>query len=109
MLTVAGTPLVRAIGVNPLSPAVTPRENDSDRSRPSYNALMNNVYRAIIRREGLWWVGWIEEVPGVNCQEPTRDELMVSLREALRDMLEMNREAARSLAGDDVEQELISA
>ena len=32
-------------------------------------------YTAIIKRSGKWWIGWIEEVPGVNCQELTREEL----------------------------------
>ena len=30
---------------------------------------MENTYTAIIKRDGDWWVGWIEEVPGVNGQE----------------------------------------
>ena len=29
---------------------------------------MNN-YTAIIKQDGDWWIGWIEEVPGVNGQE----------------------------------------
>ena len=28
-----------------------------------------NEYTAIIKRDGNWWIGWIEEIPGVNCQE----------------------------------------
>jgi hypothetical protein len=32
---------------------------------------MKNEYTAIIKKEGNWWIGWIEEVPGVNCQEKT--------------------------------------
>ena len=38
-----------------------------------------------------WWIGWIEEVPGVNCQERSRDKLLDSLKVALREALEMNR------------------
>ena len=26
-------------------------------------------YTAIVKHRGEWWIGWIEEVPGVNCQE----------------------------------------
>lgn len=60
---------------------------------------MTNTYTAILRRDGDWWIGWIEEVPGVNCQERTRDQLLASLREALRDILELNRQAARACFG----------
>ena len=41
---------------------------------------MNQEYTAIIKQEGDWWIGWIEEVPGVNCQETTHDELISSLQ-----------------------------
>jgi hypothetical protein len=34
---------------------------------------MKNKYTAIIKHEGDGWVGWIEEVPGVNCQEKHGD------------------------------------
>ena len=49
---------------------------------------MNNVYTAVIKQESDWWIGWIEKVPGVNCQEQTRDELLESLRITLREALE---------------------
>ena len=44
-------------------------------------------YTAVIKQDGPWWFGWIEEIPGVNCQETTQDELLASLKEALRDAL----------------------
>ncbi|RMH18313.1 MAG: type II toxin-antitoxin system HicB family antitoxin, partial [Gammaproteobacteria bacterium] len=28
---------------------------------------MNGEYTAVIKKENDWWIGWIEEVPGVNC------------------------------------------
>lgn len=56
-------------------------------------------YNAVIKQDGPWWIGWIEEVPGVNCQEASREELTVSLQEALREALELNREDARAAAG----------
>ena len=49
---------------------------------------MNNEYTAIIKQDGEWWIGWIEEVPGVNCQERSRQELLESLRVTLREGLE---------------------
>ena len=33
---------------------------------------MDTQYTAIVKRQGDWWIGLIEEVPGVNCQELTR-------------------------------------
>ena len=58
-------------------------------------------YTAVIKKDDDWWIGWIEEVPGVNCQEATREELIESLRITLSEALEMNREDARSSAGSD--------
>ena len=59
---------------------------------------------AVIRRDGKWWIGWIEEVPGVNCQGETREELIANLREALVEALELNRQEARLAAGKDFEE-----
>ena len=39
---------------------------------------MANTYTAVTKKDGDCWIGWIEEVPGVNCQEPTHDELIES-------------------------------
>ena len=61
---------------------------------------MKTGYTAIIKQDGDWWIGWVEEIPGVNAQERTKNELMESLREALRDILELNREDARKTAID---------
>ena len=58
-------------------------------------------FTAVIKESGYWWIGWIEEVPGVNCQERTREELLETLRVTLREALEMNRQDARSAAGGD--------
>jgi predicted RNase H-like HicB family nuclease len=37
------------------------------------------TYAAVIKQSGFDWIGWIEEVPGVNCQESTREELRVNI------------------------------
>lgn len=52
---------------------------------------MQNTYTAVVKQDGDWWIGWIEEVPGVNCQERTKDELMTTLRVTLKEALEFNR------------------
>lgn len=69
---------------------------------------MKTEYRAVVKRDGDWWVGWIEEIPGVNSQGATREELMENLSSALAEALEFNREAARSAAGGDFEEVTIS-
>ena len=61
-------------------------------------------YTAVIRQDGPWWIGWIEEVPGVNSQGATRDELLSNLKEALGEAIEMNREDARNAAGPTFEE-----
>jgi predicted RNase H-like HicB family nuclease len=49
---------------------------------------MSATYTAIIQEAEGWWIGWIEEVAGVNSQGRTRDELLDNLREALSEALE---------------------
>lgn len=60
---------------------------------------MMATYKAIIQRDGEWWIGWIEEIPGVNSQGATREELLENLRSALKEAIEMNRADALSAAG----------
>ena len=69
---------------------------------------MNNQYTAVIKKDGAWWIGWIEEVPGVNCQERTRNELVESLKITLKEALEFNKKDALSAAGKDFQEEKIS-
>jgi predicted RNase H-like HicB family nuclease len=68
---------------------------------------MQNTYTAIIKNDGDWWIGWIEEIPGVNCQEATREELLESLTITLKEALEFNRLEAISLAGSHFSKEPI--
>lgn len=44
---------------------------------------MKQTYTPVIEQDGDWWIGWIEEVPGVNCQEASKTALLTSLRETL--------------------------
>jgi predicted RNase H-like HicB family nuclease len=48
---------------------------------------MDSKYTAVIKKENDWWIGWIEEVPGVNCQERTKEELLSSLKETLKEAI----------------------
>lgn len=69
---------------------------------------MDQKYTALIKRDAGWWIGWIEEIPGVNCQERTRAELLESLRVTLREALEFNRKEAVGAAGEGFEEEQIA-
>jgi predicted RNase H-like HicB family nuclease len=53
--------------------------------------MMVRNFTAVIQQPDPWWVGWIEEIPGVNSQGATRDELLDNLHSALEEALEMNR------------------
>lgn len=69
---------------------------------------MKQNYTAITKQDGDWWIGWIEEIPGVNAQERTKDELMISLREILKEALDFNREEARASANGSYTEELVT-
>ena len=57
---------------------------------------MDTRYTALIQQNEEWWTGWVEEIPGVNSQGATREELMDNLLSALEEALEMNRADAVS-------------
>jgi len=44
-------------------------------------------FRAMIKKSGDWWIGWLIDLPGVNGQEKTREELLESLKSGAEDML----------------------
>ena len=70
---------------------------------------MATPYSAVVQQHGEWWIGWIEEVPGVNSQGKSREELLDNLRDALEEALEMNRAEARAAATGTYEEVGISA
>ena len=45
-------------------------------------------YRAIIKKSEDWWIGWLVDLPGVNAQEKTKENLIESLRIGAQDMLD---------------------
>ena len=65
---------------------------------------MKQTYTAVVKQDANWWIGWVEEVPGVNCQEATREELMESLRITLTEAIEFNRSEAHRAAGKGYEE-----
>jgi len=69
---------------------------------------MAGQYTALVKQDGAWWIGWIEEIPGVNCQGATREELLESLRITLQEAIAFNRQDALDVAGNGYQEELIA-
>lgn len=61
---------------------------------------MSQIYTALIQQQEDWWIGWIAEIPGVNCQERTKEELIDTLKITLVEALEFNRQDAINTAED---------
>ena len=57
--------------------------------------VKSQTFNAVIRKDEGWWIGWVQEIPGVNSQGKTRAELLKNLRSALREAIEMIRAEAR--------------
>ncbi|MBF0537702.1 MAG: type II toxin-antitoxin system HicB family antitoxin [Nitrospirae bacterium] len=51
--------------------------------------------RAVIKKSDDWWIGWLIDIPGVNAQERTRDELIESLIIGAQDMISINNESIK--------------
>ena len=70
---------------------------------------MSAPYTALIQRDGPWWIGWVQEIPGINSQGATRDELLDNLHSALQEALQMNRQEALAAASADHEEVSLEA
>ena len=68
---------------------------------------MTNTYTAIIQLDCDWWIGWIEEIPGVNCQEASRDQLLETLKITLSEALELNKQEAIAATRGNYQEEKI--
>jgi predicted RNase H-like HicB family nuclease len=62
---------------------------------------METGYKTVIHQQGEWWIGWVEEIPGVNSQGRTREELLDNLRDALEEALAMNRDDEQQTSLDN--------
>jgi len=65
---------------------------------------MSIKYTAIITKDKDWWLGWIEEIPGANAQERTKEELLTSLKEAAKDIIDLRRQQAINEIKNDFEE-----
>lgn len=70
--------------------------------------MEHRSWTAIISQDDGWWIGWIAEIPGVNAQERTKDELLVTLAEVLREALAMNRGDAVAHANQHYEEVVVA-
>jgi predicted RNase H-like HicB family nuclease len=70
---------------------------------------MSAKYSALIQRDGPWWIGWIQEISGVNSQGATREELLDNLQSALQEAIQLNRQEALAAAAADHEEVSIEA
>ena len=58
------------------------------------------VFTAVFEQDGKWWIGYVEELPGVNTQGETLEEARENLKEAVFLVIEANRELLRREIGD---------
>jgi predicted RNase H-like HicB family nuclease len=64
---------------------------------------VQNEFTAVFRKVAEGYIGFVEELPGANTQGDTLEEARVNLEEAVRLILEANRQLAEEeLAGADV-------
>ncbi|MBI2115644.1 MAG: type II toxin-antitoxin system HicB family antitoxin [candidate division NC10 bacterium] len=52
-------------------------------------------FTAVYQQRGKWWVGYVEELPGANTQGRTLGQARENLKEAVRLILDTNRELVR--------------
>jgi predicted RNase H-like HicB family nuclease len=60
-------------------------------SKENIIKYMARRFTAIYKKSGEWYLGWVEEIPGVNTQGKTLKETKKNLKEALLLILETNR------------------
>jgi predicted RNase H-like HicB family nuclease len=53
---------------------------------------MSREFTGVIEKRGDWYIGYVEELPGVNTQGRTLKEVRENLREATQLIIEANRE-----------------
>lgn len=52
---------------------------------------MARKFTAVYKKRGKWYLGWVEEIPGVNTQGRTLKEVKENLKEAILLVLETNK------------------
>ena len=57
-------------------------------------------FTAIYKKHGRWYLGWVEEIPGINTQGRTVKEVKENLRDAAKLVLETNRALNKKMLGN---------
>lgn len=69
---------------------------------------MSNIFTAVFEKIDDWYIGYVEELPGANTQGRTLEETRINLIEAVKLILESNRELIeREFAGKHVIKEKV--
>lgn len=58
--------------------------------------MAKRQFTAVYKKSGKWYLGWIEEIPGVNTQGRTLRETKANLKEALLLVLQTSRLVSRA-------------
>jgi len=53
---------------------------------------MENEFTAVFEQVSEWWIGYVEELPGVNTQGKTLEETRENLKEAVQLIIKANHE-----------------
>ena len=69
---------------------------------------MSREFTAIFEKHGRWYIGYVEEIPGVNTQGKTLSEARENLKEALQLILAENRRLATRNRPAATKRELIT-
>jgi len=65
-------------------------------------------FTAVYKKSGKWYLGWVEEIPGVNTQGKTLKETKENLKEALLLIFSVNKMLSRSDTKGKVVREQLS-
>lgn len=69
---------------------------------------MKKNFTAVYKKSGTWYLGWVEELSGVNTQGRTLAEARENLKEAFSLVLEANRLISARDAGTSAIREPVS-
>ena len=53
--------------------------------------MTKHNFTAVYKKSGKWFLGWVEEIPGINTQGKTLKEVKGNLLEATQLVIETNR------------------
>lgn len=63
---------------------------------------MQREFTSVIEKRGNWYIGYVEELPGVNTQGKTLKEVRENLKEALCLIIQANKDLATQSQADTV-------